>query len=360
MLRILFDYQIFSLQQFGGISRYFSEIYWRINQFGGCNASVFCPLSVNHYLASGKNRIRFKIPQIAKTGKLIRFVNDNMTRIYTALNEFDIIHKTYYLDNRKLGKKTVVTVYDMINELYPDFFPDNATLSHQKIEAVKKADAVICISHNTKKDLLDRMDIDPAKVFVTHLGFSDLCVDQESRIQIPEPFILYVGKRGEHKNFNQLIRGFAASSKLKDDFHIVCFGDKPFDKGEMELFCSTGLKIEKIHHISGDDHQLAHAYHQATAFVYPSLYEGFGIPVLEAMSCKCPVICSNSGSLPEVTGQAAELFNPNDVDAICQSLENVLYSNQRLNELMTMGKHQCELFSWNRCAQETLDVYRSI
>lgn len=360
MLNILFDYQIFSLQEFGGISRYFSEISWRINRHEGIEASVFCPLSVNHYLTSGEKRLKFKIPLLPKTGKLIQLVNRSASRIYAKLRRFDIVHKTYYLDHGNAGRPTVITVYDMINEIYPHFFPDDESLKRQKIESIKNADAVICISHNTKKDLLHFIDIDPERVFVTHLGFPDLPYDQHSSINIKGPFILYVGKRGGHKNFSQLIRGFAASKKLKSDFHIVCMGDLPFDKDEIAFFHEVDLNVDMIHHIAGDDRQLASAYHLATAFVYPSLYEGFGIPVLEAMSCQCPVICSNAGSLPEVAGQAAQLFDPSDVDAICYSLEKVLYSSQRLNELTAMGEKQCKRFSWDRCAKETIDIYRSI
>ena len=362
MLNILFDYQIFSLQQYGGISRYFSEIAWRINQFEDCRSSVFCPFSVNYYLTANENFRGIKIPRIPKSGNLVRLINKYTNRIYVGLNKFDIIHKTYFFDHGKSGKKSFITVYDMINELYPQFFPDDDTLQKHRVESVKNADGIICISQNTKKDLLHFIDIDPDKVFVTHLGFSNLSEanNKKSTLQSQEPFLLYVGKRGGHKNFNLMVKGFAASRDLKNDFHLVCFGDNPFFKAEMTLFQACGLNPSRVHHISGDDTQLANAYRKATAFVYPSLYEGFGIPILEAMSCQCPVVCSNCSALPEVAGQAAEMFDPNDADSICHALENVLYSSQRSSDLIKLGVERCTKFSWDRCARETRDVYLSI
>ena len=361
-MKILFDYQIFSLQKFGGISRYFNEISSRINQLKDCSATVFCPLSINHYLSQSNFGKSCHIPQIARTGRFISFFNRSATRIYTSVTQFDVIHKTYYHDHRHLGKKTVITVYDMIYELFPEFFPEGNKFRSYMHKAVKTSDAVICISHNTRSDLLKFVDVDPAKVYVTHLGYpalnSNTCI--EKLISPEKPYVLYVGKRGGHKNFKQLVKGFGASKKLKNDFQILCLGDQPLSRKEIELIKDSGIDPGSIMHISGDDNILASAYRKASAFIYPSLYEGFGIPILEAMSCECPVVCSNNSSLPEVAGDAAEFFEPESAESICNALENVLYSNYRIEELRKSGLKRCDLFSWDRCAKETLDIYSSI
>ena len=359
-LNILFDYQIFSLQQYGGISRYFSEMFGRMNQFEGCQAAVFCPLSVNHYLAELPHG-GITIPKIPRTGNLVRLANKYASRCYAAAQKFDIVHKTYFFDQSKMGARTVVTVYDMINELYPQYFPDDDHLAKHKAAAVKRADAIICISESTRADLLNFIDIDPEKVFVTHLGFSSLPeTDSEGRSgPMPKPYLLYVGKRGGHKNFETMAAGFAASRTLRRDFHLLCFGDVPFSQEEKNMMASLGLPPTRVHHFTGGDALLAKAYRHAAAFVYPSRYEGFGIPVLEAMSCRCPVVCSHAGSLGEVAGDAAEIFDPLDVDAVRAALENVLYDSSRASELVQRGAERCRRFTWEKCARETLDVYRA-
>lgn len=365
MLDILIDYQIFSLQQYGGISRYFSEIAWRINKFEACRTTLFCPLYINSYLKNNYRRYSINglyIHPIPRTGTLRRLVNKGINRLYGSVKHFDIVHKTYFWDRFPKGNKTIVTVYDMINELFPEFFSRKSRLSSIKSRAIEEADGIISISHNTKKDLLNFFDIDPDKIFVTQLGFSTLPVSSFEchASSFPKNYILFVGKRGGHKNFDRMIRGFSNSRRLRDDFHVVCFGDRPFSESEKSLFLSSGLKQGRIHHIAGDDGLLAIAYQGAAALVYPSLYEGFGIPLLEAMSCGCPVVCSNTGSLPEVAGNSAELFDPYHIDAIQSAMENVLYSTDRTSDLIKKGAEQYKHFSWERCARETMEVYLSI
>ncbi|MDY6793331.1 MAG: glycosyltransferase family 1 protein [Thermodesulfobacteriota bacterium] len=365
MLDILIDYQIFSLQEFGGISRYFSEIAWRIDQLESCRVTLFCPLYRNNYLKNNFSRYNargFYIKDLPRTGSIIRMLNKVINHFYGAVKKFDIIHKTFFWDKNPKGRGTIVTVYDMINELYPEFFPENDPLPALKAGSVRNADAIICISHNTKRDLLNIVDIDPEKVYVTQLGFSTLPEpdSRQNKSLFSNSYLLFVGKRSGHKNFSQMIKGFSSSERLCKDFQIVCFGDVVFSAEEKALLHSCGIKPNKIHHISGDDKLLSLAYRGAAAFVYPSIYEGFGIPPLEAMSCDCPVICSHAGSLPEVVGESAELFDPNDVDSIRCALENVLYSPDRSSELIKKGTRRYKQFTWERCARETSRVYSSI
>lgn len=365
MLNILFDYQIFSLQQYGGISRYFSEIAWRMDQLESCRTTLFCPLYRNSYLKEDYARYNvwgWHVTPPPKTATLMRLLNKGINRVYGATNKFDIVHKTYFWDLYPRGGQTVVTVYDMINELYPEHFPGYDPLPGIKLSAVQHADAVICISHNTKIDLLNLINIDPRKVFVTHLGFSTLPgpTSRTCNPQLPTDYVLFVGKRGGHKNFEGFIKGFANSERLRRDFQIVCFGDVDFSSGEKEMFVAYGLKQNRIRHMVGDDEHLARAYQNAAVFVYPSLYEGFGIPPLEAMSCNCPVVCSDTSSLPEVVGDAAELCDPYNLDSIQSGLENVLYSPERARELIGKGAGRHKQFTWERCARVTLDVYQSL
>ncbi|MEM2154884.1 MAG: glycosyltransferase family 1 protein, partial [Nitrososphaeria archaeon] len=147
---------------------------------------------------------------------------------------------------------------------------------------------------------------------------------------------------------------------IKHDFKIVCFGGGLFSAEEIDLMIKLGLSEDQVIQISGDDKTLAHLYRNAAVFVYPSLYEGFGIPLLEAMSLGCPVICSNTSSFPEVAGNAAEFFDPYEADSIAVALENVLYSSEKSKHLVNLGYERVKNFSWEKCADETRSIYLSL
>jgi glycosyltransferase involved in cell wall biosynthesis len=179
-----------------------------------------------------------------------------------------------------------------------------------------------------------------------HLG----CSLRPSRSSLPTlppatPFVLFVGDRGGYKNFDTLVRAMGTSRVLRD-MPLVCFGGGP-------------IRDKRVIHVSGGDDVLASLYTQAAALVYPSLYEGFGMPLLEAMACGCPVVCSNTASLPEIAGDAAELCDPSDPAHIAAAIENVL-SPARATELRRLGAARVKEFTWEKCARETREVYRSL
>jgi glycosyltransferase involved in cell wall biosynthesis len=175
-----------------------------------------------------------------------------------------------------------------------------------------------------------------------------------------KPYLLYVGHRGGYKNFEGFLRAYASSLWLSDNFNVVCFGGGIFSRDEVALIKSLRLSMNHVIQVNGGDNKLASVYRDAALFVYPSLYEGFGIPPLEAMSLGCPVACSNTSSIPEVAGDAAEYFDPYDLDSMRTAMELVLSSEVRLNELIKLGKFRCARFSWDRCAKETLSVYKGL
>jgi glycosyltransferase involved in cell wall biosynthesis len=173
-------------------------------------------------------------------------------------------------------------------------------------------------------------------------------------------YILYVGARGGYKNFTNFLRAYSSSPSLRGTFGVVCFGGGEFCLSERKLLASLGLGEDKIVQLPGDDSVLAGLYSRAAVLVYPSLYEGFGIPPLEAMSFDCPVICSNTSSLPEVVGDAAELFDPSEPENIRIAIERVVMSAARTNALIALGRERIKNFSWDRCARETFTVYQRV
>ena len=241
--------------------------------------------------------------------------------------------------------------------MYPEYSRGNP-------QSVGRADHVICVSETTKRDLLCLTGIDPDKVSVVYHGF-DLLNDTEEREDrkknlVGQPYILYVGNRGGYKNFDRLLTAYSIRRSINEHCKLVCFGGGKFNSRELRLFARLGLPEGKVVWIGGDDMVLANLYHHALAFIYPSLYEGFGIPPLEAASRGCPVVCSNGGSIPEIIGNAGEFFDPYDEDSIAQAIERIISDTERTEELRVLGKQNLSRFSWSSCAKETYKIYESL
>lgn len=367
-MRIVYDDQIFGWQQYGGISRYVVELARELSVMDSIDVSVVAPFHFNDYLnaASGTVKVLGRYVDVpVGFRRLIRRVNPLAARLAIGRSDADIVHETYYFNLRSAAPKakTVVTVHDMVHEKFPKYFAASNTTPRLKAEAVKRADHVICVSEHTRKDLLELVDIDPAKTSVVHHGFtlgpsaSNVLTDPYS---VGAPYMLYVGSREGYKNFTDLVRAYASSTVLRAEFKLVCFGGGRFTADEKALIASLGLSDSKIRQLSGDDAALAACYKGAAALVYPSKYEGFGIPPLEAMSLNCPVVCSAISSIPEVVGEAAEYFSPHDLDSMREAIHRVVLSETRGQELIALGQERLKRFSWGKCARETLNIYRAL
>jgi glycosyltransferase involved in cell wall biosynthesis len=360
-MKITFDSQIFTLQEYGGISRYICSLANHLADIEGVDANIVAPFYINAYLDKLPKQLVFgiKIPRIPKAGIIVHLCSLFFARFIIGRQAPQIIHETYF--SPKLlapkGIPTILTVYDMIDELFTSKVV-NKQLDWKRI-ATQKADHIICISECTRKDLIKLYDLPEHKVSVVYLGF-DALIPSVAKIEKIKPYLFYVGHRGDYKNFEGFLRAYAKSSWLSKQFDVVCFGGGVFSSVEKKLFKELNLSDEQLHQMTGNDQYLASYYRDAALFVYPSLYEGFGIPPLEAMSLGCPVACSNTSSIPEVVGDAAEYFDPNDTESICVAMELVLTSTERQADLINRGYERCTQFTWERCAQETLAVYRSI
>ncbi|TKB26455.1 glycosyltransferase family 4 protein [Desulfopila sp. IMCC35006] len=364
-MHIAYDYQIFTLQEYGGISRYFFELADKIARVPGSEVCIISPLYVNAHLTASSSFLQVigrKVPKIRYAVCICRAVNQLLTPLMMARLQPDLVHETYYSARRvaPVGGKVVLTVFDMIHERFPEFFLAGDSTSKEKAIAIGRADHIICISEQTRKDLVALLNVDPAKITVVHLGFSlpELPVDEGRRTG--RPYLLYVGSRDGYKNFEALLHVYAANLSLQRDYDLVAFGGGAFTEQEQALMGHLGIGLDQVRHFCGGDSLLAGLYQQAALFVYPSLYEGFGIPPLEAMSFDCPVVCSNASSIPEVVGDAAELFDPNSSEALWGSIERVLNDEVLRQTLVVRGRERIKQFSWENCADQTLDVYRRL
>jgi glycosyltransferase involved in cell wall biosynthesis len=364
MINVIYDHQIFWWQQHGGISRYFYELAKRVASSADFTASVLAPLYINQYLREGGVNVSgVHVPSIPKTRRMMSAANRSAASILFKFLRPTLVHETFFQATSRAPKScpAVITVHDMIHEKFVTRQLASDRITAQKRAAVQRADRIICVSESTRADLIDMFDPNPAKVTTIHHGFALNTSTVPAAVPKPgKPFFLYVGMRAGYKNFARLVLSYASSSKLSAEFHLCAFGDGPFSRSEMDFIRAAGLREGQVSHFSGDDGLLRHLYANAAALVYPSLYEGFGIPPLEAMTVGCPVICSNVSSIPEVVGDAGLYFDPSSVEAMRDAMERLVSSSRIRTDLIARGRERSKLFSYDRCAEKTMDVYREV
>lgn len=360
-MRVAFDYQIFFLQKYGGISNYFYNLAKNLRVLSN-DVKIITPFYVNEFIRDNSFLdivMGNKMENIPKyTNKFLRFLNNTLFEYYVKKFNPQIIHLTYYNKIFNLNKKKkILTVYDLIHEKF--FLNIRKNNNFPKKKSLEEADHIICISENTRQDLLDIYKIDSKKTSVIYLA-SNFSYDQEKIKKKEISSILYVGERGRYKNFYNFIKSISNSKLLKNKIKVNCFGSTPFSKQEFSFFLDQGIHPEFINHIIGDNNILKNLYLNSSVLVYPSLYEGFGLPILEAMSLGCPVICSNTSSMKEIGGNSVKFFDPKNIDNMTNAIEQIISSKEERELLIKRGFKQNKLFSWQKCAKETLAVYKHV
>ena len=267
--------------------------------------------------------------------------------------------------------RVVVTVHDLAAFRYAETFGTYRARYKQAVlrRAVHAADHVVADSASTRADVLEHCDVDPDRVTVVHLGLDprwqpvtspDDLADTRRRLGIPERFVLHVGAMEPRKNLPRLIEAYGRARHRGMDAGLVLAGPSGWLSEETQRAPARwGVEndVTFVGHVSFDD--LRALYSQARALAYPALYEGFGLPVLEAMACGAPVVTSNVSSLPEVAGDAAVLVDPTDVDAIATGLERVTGDPTLRDELIEAGRRRIERFSLARMAAATVAAYEA-
>lgn len=353
------DEQIFAIQAYGGISRVFAEL---AKQFTTANYGVeLLPFSapiVNRYVLDDPQLARDLAAHAAKNEwtALARYA----TRLRTHPRA-QVVHNTFYLPHGLTptrGAKRVVTVHDMIPELLPRTRRrlDMLTLKRRYVDV---ADHIICISEATKKDLLSVYPEVAAPISVIHHGVDErFTPDQQALPDLPEHYILFVGHRGQYKDAAVLFRAFARIAGEFPDVQLVCIGGGEFTKDERLMLTNLGV-ADRVHQDVLSDPRMPAAYGNAIAFVFPSRYEGFGLPVLEAMACGTPTVIAESTSLPEVGHDAAIYFPVGDDERLAHELAQLIENGDLRTDLRERGVKRAAEFTWERTAQATAAVYQS-
>lgn len=364
MLNVAFDHQIFTFQKYGGISRYFYEVARRLATNDEFNVHIYAGLHQNSYLESAPSNLVVgrRVPYAPKTSPLFMSFNSHINRRIFRRNVPDIIHETYYENTNTSSKsKIITTIHDMILEKFSNSVTDQTALFEEKA-AIERADHIICVSNHTRQDLLEFFDLPAGKISTVYHGYSLQNFDEIKNSPIVDaPYVLYVGDwRSPYKNFKGLLKAYGSIKHFQSEFKLACIGVRRVSKDMLEAMKQAEVAEANVLFFSGSDMTLANLYKYALALVYPSLYEGFGIPPLEAMSLGCPVICSNVSSIPEIVSDGGYYFDPHDIDSISSSVEKVLSSLELRQSLIAKGKERVKFFSWEKCAAQTGLVYEQL
>ena len=363
-MKVNFDYEIFYQQKYGGISSYYSNLGKELLK-QNVDVNFICPVHKCYNLKS--------IPKDKLYGKkilypnffnpLVNVINFNLSKIINLNIKPDIVHRTYFSKNSYSKKvKNVITFYDVTHEISEIKNYKNENTKLIKKENINKADHILCISKTVKNDLINYLGVSEKKISVTLLS-SDYKKKEYSELNKKKKlqnFFLYVGNRSGYKNFENFISAYALSKKLQNDFRILIFGGEKSHICGKDIILKNKLPINSFKFVNGTNEYLKYLYQNVRALIYPSIYEGFGIPLVEAMRSGCPFVSSYGGALREVGGTGINYFNPSDKEDIKNKIEDMVYSEDNINNAINYGLNRCDKFSWSECARETLNAYKKV
>lgn len=381
-MKVLYDSQAFDMQTHGGVSRCFAELYAHRPAFVDASISIKETNNVylkdlgfpeagevyKHFLCAKDTKLKhflFKLTYNLKYGDFSRWdkrplINRNEAKPVIKNGDYDIFHPTFYDDYflRLIGKKPfVITVHDMISEI----FSMDHSQAKQKLAVIPKAAHIIAVSEQTKKDLVRIMNVPEEKVSVVYHGADEEPYIPSSTASFAEEYILYVGSRYVYKNFTAFCKSCVGILKRHPQLKIVCTG-VPFSPEEIQLFESLGIKDRMVHRFVQTRQELFDLYHYAITFVYPSKYEGFGIPILEAYKADCPVMLNRASCFPEIAGDAAVFFDINSEKSDFEEQFETLYrlTGDERGELIQRQRERMKLYSWSKSAAQLADVYKEV
>jgi glycosyltransferase involved in cell wall biosynthesis len=364
-MRVLIDPQIFNHQLNGGISRYISTLISGLRKFQ--DVSVYCPvfISDNHFVPTFNNSIRWLNPLFNKLSDNPGLLNFRLNNLMLKANLADIFipsfYDTYFFNS--LGRvKLILPIHDMIHEKYPDFISGSEKVIENKKKLIKRADHIISVSENTKNDLLNiYKDINPEKVSVIYHGNSikhdELSASINSNQQL-ERYFLFVGLRGGYKQFDWLVESIA-DILINRNMSLLCIGGSTFT--EMEQVKLRALNVSnRVKIVKANDEELKMFYKNAAALLFPSFYEGFGFPIIESMSCGCPVVLNTGSCFPEIASYAGYFYEFGDVQGIQKNIHSILDDNQKRKIMIDLGIEMAKRFTWENCLTETNQLLKTV
>lgn len=376
MIQLTIDPVIFQSRATGGVSRIYAEILpmicdlepdlsivLRLNKQNGLIKQAL-PMHKNIKVEEFSKLSNLSIPPRRIWNQVIKSLNYLTDYQYALYHRNHIWHSTYFtLPPRGWFGKQLTTVYDMNYELLPQYADEEFSYVRKlKAEAVKRADIVNCISETVSQDVIAYYKLDPSIVFTTALGYNSKIFQYkpdaqlDSRVSGLGDFIIYVGGRGPHKNFDGLLKTYS-NWKMRSEIKLVVVGEA-LNLKEKHMLSDLNIhdKVQVL--LDVDDNLLVKLYSRAKALVYPSHYEGFGIPLLEAMACGCPIVASRIPSSVEIASQIPFYFELNNQESFLLALDLALATGDEKSR--DSWKEQAKLFSWDRTADLTLQIYKKL
>lgn len=363
MLRVLYDGFIYGLQSNGGINRYFSELIARLPE-------DFSPalLSTLRREQNFPHHPRLRVFEHARfafrPGRLAYWLEQHLFRRDMRSFSPHIIHPSYHHTLLRLAPKDipgslVYTAYDCLYDVFAEQYDPKGIERAALQVMLERADRVLAISEATKSDIVHYYGLAPEKIRVQYLGAS-LCnlpqqgEEEKKKADHETPYFLFVGNRWHYKRFPLALRAFQILHERKKDVELYVVGP-PFNPDEKSMLPQGVREIGPV-----SDAELALFYRHALALVYPSVYEGFGLPVLEAMSLGTPVIACQRASLPEVAGKAGILIEPDNLEALHAAMELLLESESERSTRSLLGREQAKHFSWEQASRVLLKTYEEL
>lgn len=354
----------------GGIGAYTHNLASSLNKIDKENKYYLIyhtPVNIDIYKNNEKILVKsFSLPK--GSGLIWRFISAPLKLKF--IKELDLVHDPYGIGplSFKMPFKKVITIHDLTPILFSNTFNSTTVLLHKLLlpRTLRTADKIITDSNSTKKDLINYFKIPEGKIRVILLAADEKFKplnnkeirEAKQKYSLNFPFILYVGTLEPRKNIPSLIKAFYKLKKKNLQYKLVIAGKKGWKYKEIfETIDKLNLQNDVVFTGYVSDEGLPALYNAADLFVYPSIYEGFGLPPLEAMACGTPVITSNTSSLPEVVGDAGIMVDPYDVDGLADAMHEVLADGGLRANMIKKGLERAKMFSWEQCAKETLEVY---
>jgi glycosyltransferase involved in cell wall biosynthesis len=335
----------------GGSETYARQLLRALGRVGTNEYTVLVPARARD-AAEGLPTVEVKDPPVARRGPLriaaMALAARRTKAVTSHVQEFDVLHYPLTVPSPGTQAPTVVTLHDTQHRDLPEFFGP-ARKSFRRIaydRAARGAAAVVVTSEFVRDRAIELLELDPERVHVVPhaIDHSVFTIGDEE----PEPIILYPARPWPHKNHMRLFEAFASLRPTRPQLRLVLTGDG------LDRLETLPEGVENLGSVPAE--HLASLYRRAACLVYPSLYEGFGLPVLEAMACGCPVAASNAGAIPEVAGDAAVLFDPTNVEAMAAAM---LEADTRREELRERGLARAATYTWDESARRHDDVYRA-
>jgi len=357
---VALDEQIFAVQNYGGISRNFYEQV-RVMKSDTSSSATLEPLRapiVNEFLLQDDALAQELMVSRAHGPytALARFLTRRRRKSHV-----DVVHNTFYLPGGLSDypfARRVATVHDMIPELLPhsrrklDFLTRKARYIHS-------AHHIVCVSESTRADLLQVFPALRTPITVSYPGVTDNFHPQQPPLERQrEPYLLHVGNRGNYKDGITLLRAFLLIANRFPDHQLLLVGGEPLTREEIELINGSVIDPRRIVQLSLPERLIVRAYAHATVTVFPSRYEGFGLPAVEAMASGSPLILANTSSLPEVGGDAAIYFTPGSVTSLVDALLQVLADDSHRSEMSDRGIKRARSFTWDAYTRGNLLAYQ--